>query len=304
MITYVKNTEIDTEKWDECIRRSVNSIPYVFSWYLDIVVDTWDALILNDYEAVFPLPYKQKYTFNYVFTPFWIQQLGLFSRTYRGLDRIDDFILAIPKHFKYVDLNLNHHISLNNASNYKLKKQNNFLLDLNEPYNKLEQRYSKNLLRNLKKSKSNELHLFKNDSPKVLIDLFKRDRGSKIFSFSEMDYKNIETIMQVSIYKHCGQIWMAYGEGNIPLAGIFLLFGYSRVVLLFTGNSSRGKEVGAMPFLIDEFIKESSNSSFLFDFEGSNDENLARFYKGFGGEKYPYQKITINQLPFPFKYFK
>ena len=60
MIKFVQHKNVDTDKWDECIKKSVNSLPYAFSWYLDIVVEHWDALVLNDYEAVFPLPSKQK----------------------------------------------------------------------------------------------------------------------------------------------------------------------------------------------------------------------------------------------------
>ena len=56
MIRFVEHNEVDTDKWDQCIKRSINSTPYAFSWYLDIVVSNWNALILNDYEAVFPLP--------------------------------------------------------------------------------------------------------------------------------------------------------------------------------------------------------------------------------------------------------
>jgi hypothetical protein len=88
MIRFLKHNEVDTDRWDDCIKNSVNSMPYAFSWYLDIVVEQWNALILNDYEAVFPLPTRKKYTFTYAYTPSWIQQLGLFSKTYKGLRRI------------------------------------------------------------------------------------------------------------------------------------------------------------------------------------------------------------------------
>ena len=52
MIKFVLHKDVDTDKWDECIKKSVNALPYAFSWYLDIVAEYWDALVLNDYEAV------------------------------------------------------------------------------------------------------------------------------------------------------------------------------------------------------------------------------------------------------------
>ena len=60
----------------------------------------------------------------------------------------------------------------------------------------------------------------------------------------------------------------------------------------------------AMPFLIDNFIKEASNSGLVFDFEGSNDLNLARFYKSFGAIDEPYQNLKINRLPLFLRLFK
>jgi len=304
MIRFVKHNEIDTDKWDACIKKSVNSLPYAFSWYLDIIVVRWNALILNDYEAVFPLPTRQKFRLKYSFTPFWVQQLGLFSKTFKGLERVNDFVAAIPKQYRFVELNMNHYAPLQGKPAFQIKKNNNFLLVLNKPYQEQIQDYSKNLKRNLKKASLKGLQLFKNDSPKGLIQLFRTDKGKSISHFSESDYQNLERIMHVAVHKHCGQVWMAYDEGNRPLAGMFLLFGPKSVILLFTGNSKEGKENSAMPFLIDEFIKESANSSLVFDFEGSNDENLARFYKSFGSVNYIYQNLKINRLPLLLRFFK
>lgn len=304
MIRFVKHKDVDTDKWDVCIRKSVNCMPYAFSWYLDIVVYEWDALVLNDYEAVFPLPKKNKFSITYSSTPFWVQQLGLFSKTCAALSRIDDFIKAIPKEYKFIELNLNFNSALASMEGMKLRANNNYVIQLDKLYIEQSNLYSKNLKRNLKKAQANSLQIFKNDAPKGLIQLFREDRGMTINHFSESDYKNLETIMHVAIHKHCGQVWMAYDEGNKPVAGMFLLFSPTRIVLLFTGNSKEGKQMSAMPYLIDYFIQESANSGLVFDFEGSNDLNLARFYKSFGAINEPYQNLKINRLPLFLRLFK
>lgn len=304
MIRFVKHSEVDTDKWDECIKSSVNTMPYAFSWYLDIVVAHWNALILNDYEAVFPLPTRKKFLFTYAYTPFWVQQLGLFSKTYKGLRRINDFIAEIPKEYRFVELNMNHQAAVKEVDGIHLKSNHNFVLKLDKPYQDQISYYSKNLRRNLKKAHSLGLEIFKNDAPQNLIQLFKSDKGSSLKHLSANDYKILEQVMHVAIYKHCGQIWMVYDEGNRPVAGMFLLFGLKSIVLLFTGNSQEGRARAAMPFLIDEFIRSSANSSFTFDFEGSNDPNLMRFYSGFGAEDQAYQSLKINRLPGIIKYLK
>ena len=48
MIHYVKRKDLDLNKYDACINNAINSRIYGYSWYLDIVADNWDVLVLND----------------------------------------------------------------------------------------------------------------------------------------------------------------------------------------------------------------------------------------------------------------
>jgi hypothetical protein len=67
-----------------------------------------------------------------------------------------------------------------------------------------------------------------------------------------------------------------------------------------------------MTFLFDNVINEFAGTQVVLDFEGSNDENLARFYRGFGAKEVYYKVLKYNMLPFPlkqltnggFRYFK
>ncbi len=59
-----------------------------------------------------------------------------------------------------------------------------------------------------------------------------------------------------------------------------------------------------MPFLIDSFIRQNAGKNITLDFEGSNDLNLARFYKSFGSKECAYQQVKINRLPFPVNLLK
>lgn len=48
MITYLFNSEIDKDKWDNCIKNSPGAKPYAYSWYLDIMAPGWQALVDED----------------------------------------------------------------------------------------------------------------------------------------------------------------------------------------------------------------------------------------------------------------
>ena len=51
-----------------------------------------------------------------------------------------------------------------------------------------------------------------------------------------------------------------------------------------------------MTFLIDEMIRKHANQALTFDFEGSDDDNLARFYLGFGGVECTYLSYAFNRM--------
>ena len=153
MIHYIEHNDIEFEKWDACVTKSFNRLIYGFSWFLDIVCDDWDALVLNDYEAVFPLPKRKKWGIEYIYQPYFCQQLGVFSKKKVP---IESFLNCIPKRFKYLELN----VSSSNC--FVVQENNNFELEL---LKNVESHFSKNTSRNIAKAKASNLSLVSNVSP-------------------------------------------------------------------------------------------------------------------------------------------
>jgi hypothetical protein len=81
------------------------------------------------------------------------------------------------------------------------------------------------------------------------------------------------------------------------IAGAMILISGGRAIFLFSATGDTAKETGAMPLLLDTFIRENAGSDMVLDFEGSNDEQLARFYRGFGAGHFSYQRAEKNMLP-------
>ena len=67
----------------------------------------WDALILNDYETVFPLPIKSKFGFTYLSQPPFTSQLGAFGKLNLDIEFL--FFNYIISHYKLIDLELNNY---------------------------------------------------------------------------------------------------------------------------------------------------------------------------------------------------
>jgi hypothetical protein len=61
MIKYITRVDLDVKKYDDCIEKSKNTRIYAYSFYLDIVTNSWDVLVLNDYEYVMPITWNRKY---------------------------------------------------------------------------------------------------------------------------------------------------------------------------------------------------------------------------------------------------
>ena len=64
---------------------------------------------------------------------------------------------------------------------------------------------------------------------------------------------------------------------------------------MFSGNSILGRETQAMTFLIDAVVREFAGRSLVLDFEGSDNENLSRYYSGFGSAtvRYPDYRVPL-----------
>ena len=96
-IIHLKHNQIDIAKWDECIDHSTNRMVYARSWFLDIVCTGWEALVAADYETVMPLTTGNKYGINYLYQPFFTQQLGIFSKKETDQKLEEEFLISIPE---------------------------------------------------------------------------------------------------------------------------------------------------------------------------------------------------------------
>src|SRR5690242_10054348 len=104
MFVFLQHKDIDKTKWDACIDTSMNGNLYAYSWFLDAVSPNWCAIIKEDYSVVMPLPSKKKISINYLFQPFFSQQLGAFFREEKEAKGILNFI---PSFYRYQEMNLN-----------------------------------------------------------------------------------------------------------------------------------------------------------------------------------------------------
>ncbi|MCX6294823.1 MAG: hypothetical protein NTX97_01945 [Bacteroidetes bacterium] len=295
MIAYTENININKQKWDDCINRSFNASVFAYSWYLDIVCEGWSALILNDYEAVFPIASRSKYKINYLYQPFFSRYFGVFSGTEISNGLVSDFMDAIPEKFKYIEFCLNEN-NLFNSKLYEVKEKKFQLLDLCNSYELIQKGFSDNAKRNVKKAIKKGLEIRMDISPEKIVDLFKVTKGDELEVFGASDYKTLILLMN-----KCNEFKKGYSisvyDGDRLCAAGFFIFSNDRFTFLKSGVTDEGKAHGAMHFLFDHFIRVNSEKKYLLDFGGSTVENVARFYKNFGAKDCVYLQVKRNNLP-------
>lgn len=296
---------IDRAKYDHCVLMDESGLVYGFSWYLDTVAENWDALVLNDYDAVWPLPVRYKFGFKYFFRPFAIQQLGIFAKKPLSEEQINSFVQHMKSHCSYADIYLNESqlSDFNIDDDLKWSTNSNYTLPLHTSYREIYQAYKSNTKRNIKKAGNHTLSVFENDNPDVLINLFRQGRGDEL-KLSEQFYQVIKKAMYKCMHKGLGKVWTVYGERNEVCAGAFFIETEKKTILLFSALSDEGRDKQAMFYLINEYIILASGKSVIMDFEGSNLDSLARFYGGFGAECKAYKGLKYNGLPMPFRWLK
>ncbi|MFZ4521366.1 MAG: GNAT family N-acetyltransferase [Bacteroidales bacterium] len=296
MIKYLRHPQIDKTLWDDCISSSANRRVYAFSWYLDLVSPSWDALVLDDYKAVFPLTHKRRWFLRYLAQPFFAQQLGVFSRDPLSGSLVADFMRAIPSRFRFVEIQMN---SLNDCPDTiaEITTRKNHELALAAGYEQISANYSKNTVRNIRKSRESGLSLTQNTGPAALIGLFRENFGNREGKLQEGHYDNLQRLISMCLDGQKGFILGVNNSTGGLSAGAFFLFDHHRVYYLFAASAPEARENGAMFLLIDHFIATNAGANLVLDFEGGNDFNLGRFYKGFGAMEVPYPATRLSRFP-------
>ncbi|MBO6026307.1 MAG: hypothetical protein J6P73_03595 [Bacteroidales bacterium] len=297
MISYLTNDCIDRKRWDDCVAHALNGNVYVWSWYLDIAHPGWEALVeINDdkYLSIMPVTRKKKYFINYLCQPFFVQQLGVFSREPITQETILSFLNAIPKRYRLVEIRLNEQNPLPEGCK-GVYLHRNYLLDLSKDYHLLSSEYHENTKRNLKKSFNNGLELVKGVDVQQIIQLFRENRGAAVRHWGDAEYARLKCLTDRVITSSNAFVYgVKSTDSKEIICGALFMCSHQRITFLFSGNNAKGKETQAMTYLIDQVIREFAGQPLTLDFEGSDDENLARFYHGFGADSVMYPSFSYR----------
>jgi hypothetical protein len=295
MIRYFSHNEINRDKWDACIENSCFETIYPYAWYLDLVSPEWEGLVMDDYEAVFPLTWKKKYGIHYLVQPVLSQQLGMFSHTRPSGAAVQSFLHMIPDRFKHIDICLNSSNEIG-GRDFKIFKRKNFELGTTPEFNDLQQGYSTNTRRNIRKAELYQLRIENIDVEKYV--WFRRQSDKSAFKAEH--YKWLDKLFSGIIGKGRGEIAGAFSKDHL-CGAVFWAFSKTRVIYLNAVSDDEGRDKRAMFLLVDYYIRKNAGKKVIMDFEGSMIPGIARFFESFGAEETNYSRIIRSSFPLNLK---
>lgn len=291
MIQYLPHSKIDKLRWDNTINQAQKNCIYGYSWYLDIVSPDWDALILNDYEAVMPLTRKRKHGIKYLVQPLLTQQLGVFGNNISE-NTVDLFISSIPIKFKHINIKLN---ESNNSIEYRhlLQTNINYTLDLSASYESIFHGFSKGLKSHLKKCNSVNITIKSDIEFEGIIDFLELNLLNRLLLNNLEIIRLLNMIYEVCKKKELIRFYTAYIDNELATV-VIMLNSFDRWILLISASNKTGKQNNCKSYILDSFIKERAGKSEILDFEGSNLPNIAMYNSGFGALKNHYFSLKAN----------
>ena len=225
-ISYLPQANIDKQKWDRCIETAGNGLIYAYSFYLDAMSKNWDALIMNDYEAVMPLTWNKKYGIYYLYQPFFAAHLGVFGNNLSSII-VQSFLESIPVKFKYWDFYLNEK-NLYSIPGFKMYERSNYILSLEKSYEDLTAHYAKSHLRNIRRAKEAG-NIVKKNIPVGDVIFLAKEQAKNFSPITGKDYENFSKLFAIlQEKKHGNYLWNLFVLNNNlchPVAGFFLMTG-------------------------------------------------------------------------------
>ncbi|NPA68764.1 MAG: hypothetical protein GXO50_09175 [Chlorobi bacterium] len=277
-IKHLTHKEINKNLWDKKIISSANSRIYGLSGWLDTVSPEWHALVSENYDFIMPLTVKKKYFINYIIQPPFTQQSGIFYADNISKEVISLFLKNIPGKYIFKIINFN---AENSDVFPAFGKKPNHLLYLGKSYDYLQNYFSKNTVRNIKKAEKLNLKIHKNTTISEAVNL---KRNNNINNLSDNALKMLEKLIEFSEKNYSIKIYGAKtSDGELLSVSVFIFFG-KRVYVPLISSSETGKKSFASFLVFNEFIKDFSKKNFILDFEGSSVRGVARFFEGWGAE--------------------
>lgn len=273
---FVVPDEQAKKRWDALVR-SANGTVFSTSDYLDATGFSWKLLMNESFTAGMVCPYVEKLGQSFLVTPFFVRYVEwigakedekLLLNTLKKEFSVADlqvrnsFLNAEKKHFQYLNPG---DLQLGSQAKRSLKKATGFTLRWGLQVADLKQLIAAEL--------SGKIAGIDGGTVQLLERIVEKLGTAIVCQVNCLDPDN----------QFCGALWlMEFGD---------------RVIYLKGTTTPEAKKNGAMYRLMLEAIETTHAKGKIFDFGGSNVENVRRFNVNFGAKDENYFRLSWNHAP-------
>lgn len=268
---------------------SVYPLVFAQSFYLDATFPAWDALVIGDYESVFPLTQKEKMGILYLHQPPFTPQLGVYGHVSPAVEQ--QFYDYITARYKLIEIELN-------ASNALKSKDHapkqTFVIDYKSGY-----KFNQNTKRNVAKAQENQL-VFERIPEAEVLPLSRQYLNpflKKQLRLSPLVVSRFDDLLRSATAAGTLYSFRVVDPEKKVQAIAHFISNEKHTVYLKGINFDKQVSLGSMHLLNSSAIQFFAGKTQLFDFGGGTKESLANFYKGFGAVALSYQSLKYNRLP-------
>jgi hypothetical protein len=256
---------------------------------LNATCPNWDALVIGDYETIFPVTYKTKFGYRYLPQPPFTSQLGAYGKLTIEIEQ--QFYKYITEHFKLIDIELN---VTNQLKSEFISPKNTYTLNYSEGY-----KFNQNTKRNIAKAIEHEF-IVEQVPNKDIIGLsqhFLNPFLEKEVHLSKSTVSLLDDLLKSAIQNDSLYTFQVLDKNReIKALGHFMCNGKHALYLKGT-NFDKADNSGSMHLLMKHAIEFFADKATFFDFGGGSKQGLANFYMGFGGQAMTYSFLQVNKLP-------
>lgn len=299
-IKIIKSRHIDADKWNACVHKHDNGLIYATTDYLHAMAKHWHGLVVGDYHAVMPLPWKKKMGIRYGYTPPFTQQLGIIgyvpeNEIVRILKMVYRFVAFSDIHFNFRNTDVQQYLPV--------IPRTNLVIDMSCAYEDITRHYKSNLKENLRKAGACGLNYSEADI-RTGMEMYHDHYRSRTKHVRDKDYAHFSALCTaLSHHGKCLARAATDSTGEIFAIAV-LLKDEKRVYNIMNTTTAGGRDLEANHFLLDRIIREFCGQQLLFDFEGSELSGVREFYEAFGAVNQPYFHYRYNGYTWPSEILK
>ena len=297
----------DKEQYRELCAKELSIPLYSRDWWMDCVCgeNQWDVLLYcmdsGVIEAAFPFyrPYKKQ-----IMMPAFTQTMGIWFNPDFEKDNYsknllrkqiicEELIRRLPEHCYFIQ---NFHYSFTDWLPFYWKGFNQttrytYILPDIKNISDIEKNRSYDIRHNISTAQTKyqmevKTHLPENQFLEIYAKSYERQEKKTYHP------DILRRLIETAYSRNQGNTWGAFDQCGQLHAVVFIVWQENCAYYIAGGSDSVGRKSGAHLLVLSEAIREASNFSASFDFEGSMTPGIERVFRSFGTIQKPYFTIS------------